>query len=94
MLVFHDETEIEDFEYNEDTDTYYFRCPCGDEFAITEVSGRRLPSPPPPPTVIPHELHGVHTGEKPFSCNICSERFTKVVQLNKHKRVGEKSESK
>uniref|UniRef100_A0A3Q3X2P0 DPH-type MB domain-containing protein n=1 Tax=Mola mola TaxID=94237 RepID=A0A3Q3X2P0_MOLML len=41
MLVFHDEIEIDDLEYNEDTDTDYFRCPCGDEFAITEVNGRR-----------------------------------------------------
>ncbi|XP_069020076.1 diphthamide biosynthesis protein 3 [Embiotoca jacksoni] len=35
MSVFHDEVEIEDFEYDEDTETYYFPCPCGDRFAIT-----------------------------------------------------------
>lgn len=38
MSVFHDEIEIEDFEYDEDTETYYFPCPCGDKFAITKVS--------------------------------------------------------
>ncbi|XP_034405241.1 DPH3 homolog [Cyclopterus lumpus] len=36
MSVFHDEVEIEDFEYDEDSDTYYFPCPCGDKFAITK----------------------------------------------------------
>ncbi|XP_055082634.1 DPH3 homolog [Periophthalmus magnuspinnatus] len=30
MSVFHDEVEIEDFEFDEDTETYYFPCPCGD----------------------------------------------------------------
>nr|XP_033471822.1 DPH3 homolog [Epinephelus lanceolatus] len=36
MSVFHDEIEIEDFEYDDETDTYYFPCPCGDKFAITK----------------------------------------------------------
>ncbi|XP_061539839.1 DPH3 homolog [Phycodurus eques] len=36
MSVFHDEVEIEDFEYDEDTEIYYFPCPCGDKFAITK----------------------------------------------------------
>lgn len=36
MSVFHDEVEIEDFEYDEDTETYHFPCPCGDRFAITK----------------------------------------------------------
>ncbi|XP_071335623.1 diphthamide biosynthesis protein 3 isoform X2 [Trachinotus anak] len=36
MSVFHDEVEIEDFEYDDDTETYYFPCPCGDRFAITK----------------------------------------------------------
>ena len=35
MSVFHDEVEIEDFEYDEDTETYFYPCPCGDKFAIT-----------------------------------------------------------
>ncbi|KTF72866.1 hypothetical protein cypCar_00037000 [Cyprinus carpio] len=37
MTVFHDEVEIEDFEYDEETETYYFPCPCGDRFAITKA---------------------------------------------------------
>ncbi|XP_008292551.1 diphthamide biosynthesis protein 3 isoform X3 [Stegastes partitus] len=36
MSVFHDEVEIEDFEYDEDAETFYFPCPCGDRFAITK----------------------------------------------------------
>uniref|UniRef100_A0A8C8EXV4 Diphthamide biosynthesis protein 3 n=1 Tax=Oncorhynchus tshawytscha TaxID=74940 RepID=A0A8C8EXV4_ONCTS len=36
MSVYHDEVEIEDFEYDEDEETYYFPCPCGDRFAITK----------------------------------------------------------
>ncbi|MCJ8729816.1 hypothetical protein PDJAM_G00111350 [Pangasius djambal] len=36
MSIFHDEVEIEDFEYDEETETYYFPCPCGDRFAITK----------------------------------------------------------
>jgi len=35
MAVYHDEVEIEDFEYDEEEETYYFPCPCGDRFAIT-----------------------------------------------------------
>ncbi|TRY62438.1 hypothetical protein DNTS_032244 [Danionella cerebrum] len=37
MSVFHDEIEIEDFEYDDETETYYFPCPCGDRFAITKA---------------------------------------------------------
>ena len=37
MTVFHDEIEIEDMEYDEDTETYYYPCPCGDRFEITKV---------------------------------------------------------
>ncbi|KAG9339423.1 hypothetical protein JZ751_023560, partial [Albula glossodonta] len=36
MSIFHDEVEIEDFEYDEETETYYFPCPCGDKFEITK----------------------------------------------------------
>ncbi|XP_023230624.1 diphthamide biosynthesis protein 3 [Centruroides vittatus] len=36
MSVFHDEVEIEDFEYDELTETYYYPCPCGDKFEITK----------------------------------------------------------
>ena len=31
---FHDEVEIEDFEYDEETELYYYPCPCGDRFEI------------------------------------------------------------
>jgi len=37
MSVFHDEVEIEDFEYDPETETYYYPCPCGDQFEITRV---------------------------------------------------------
>lgn len=37
MSIFHDEVEIEDFEYDEESDTYYYPCPCGDQFEITRV---------------------------------------------------------
>jgi len=36
MAVYHDEVEIEDFEYDEEEETYYYPCPCGDRFAITK----------------------------------------------------------
>ncbi|XP_065808231.1 DPH3 homolog [Labrus bergylta] len=36
MSVFHDEVEIEDFEFDEETETFYFPCPCGDKFAISK----------------------------------------------------------
>lgn len=37
MVVYHDEVEIEDFEYDEDEEMYYFPCPCGDRFEISKV---------------------------------------------------------
>ena len=37
MAAFHDEIEIEDMEYDEETETYYYPCPCGDRFQITKV---------------------------------------------------------
>ncbi|CAI7996092.1 DPH3 homolog [Geodia barretti] len=36
MSVFHDEVEIEDFEFDDETRTYYYPCPCGDLFQITK----------------------------------------------------------
>ena len=37
MSVFHDEIEIEDMEYDDETETYHYPCPCGDRFEITKV---------------------------------------------------------
>lgn len=34
MSVFHDEVEIEDFEFDEEKDVYHYPCPCGDRFEI------------------------------------------------------------
>ncbi|KAI1292626.1 DPH3 -like protein [Halotydeus destructor] len=34
--VFHDEVEIEDFVYDEETETFTYPCPCGDLFTITK----------------------------------------------------------
>lgn len=36
MSVYHDEIEIEDFDYDPETDSYYYPCPCGDRFQITK----------------------------------------------------------
>lgn len=35
MTSFYDEIEIEDMEYNEEEEIYYFPCPCGDKFQIS-----------------------------------------------------------
>eukprot|EP00127_Corallochytrium_limacisporum_P004396 Clim_evm4s161 gene=Clim_evmTU4s161 len=35
MSVFHDEVEIEDFEFDEELQTFFYPCPCGDKFQIT-----------------------------------------------------------
>ena len=35
MTTFHDEVEIEDFEYDEEREIYTYPCPCGDRFEIT-----------------------------------------------------------
>ena len=37
MTVFHDEIEIEDFEYDEELELYHYPCPCGDRFEISKV---------------------------------------------------------
>ncbi|XP_003740302.1 DPH3 homolog [Galendromus occidentalis] len=37
MSVYHDEVEIEDFEYDEESESYFFPCPCGDRFVITKL---------------------------------------------------------
>lgn len=38
MSIYHDEVEIQDFEYDPETKTYYYPCPCGDRFQITRVN--------------------------------------------------------
>uniref|UniRef100_A0A3B5LWM7 DPH-type MB domain-containing protein n=1 Tax=Xiphophorus couchianus TaxID=32473 RepID=A0A3B5LWM7_9TELE len=51
MSVFHDEVEIEDFEFDEETEAYYFPCPCGDRFCITKelfMSGETVEAPSEP----------------------------------------------
>jgi CSL zinc finger len=37
MSVYYDEIEIEDFEYDDELDVYFYPCPCGDRFEITKV---------------------------------------------------------
>lgn len=34
-MSFYDEIEIEDMEYIEELQTFYYPCPCGDKFEIT-----------------------------------------------------------
>lgn len=36
MSVYHDEIEIEDFEYDEELEIYHYPCPCGDRFEIAK----------------------------------------------------------
>ncbi|VDO92882.1 unnamed protein product [Soboliphyme baturini] len=36
MATFYDEVEIEDFEYDEEEEAYFYPCPCGDRFVITK----------------------------------------------------------
>ena len=42
MSVFHDEIEIEDFEYDPELETYFYPCPCGDQFQITKVRSHSM----------------------------------------------------
>uniref|UniRef100_A0A2M4C4Y3 Diphthamide biosynthesis protein 3 n=1 Tax=Anopheles marajoara TaxID=58244 RepID=A0A2M4C4Y3_9DIPT len=35
MSVYHDEIEIEDFEYDEEDEMYYYPWPCGDRFQVS-----------------------------------------------------------
>ncbi|KRY57570.1 Pyruvate dehydrogenase E1 component subunit beta, mitochondrial [Trichinella britovi] len=37
MAVYHDEVEIEDFEYDSEAEVYYYPCPCGDRFEISKL---------------------------------------------------------
>ncbi|KAI6207055.1 hypothetical protein M3Y94_00985900 [Aphelenchoides besseyi] len=35
MATFHDEVEIEDFEFDDEKQLYHYPCPCGDRFEIS-----------------------------------------------------------
>lgn len=35
MASFYDEIELEDFEYEQTSETYFYPCPCGDRFQIS-----------------------------------------------------------
>ena len=37
MSIYHDEVEIEDMEYDDESELYYYPCPCGDKFQISKV---------------------------------------------------------
>jgi len=41
MSIYHDEVEIEDMEYDEESELYYYPCPCGDKFQISKVEMNR-----------------------------------------------------
>lgn len=41
MSIYHDEIEIEDFEFDDEEEMYYYPCPCGDRFEISKVSAFR-----------------------------------------------------
>ncbi|KAI8586259.1 hypothetical protein BDZ88DRAFT_509910 [Geranomyces variabilis] len=36
MTFLYNEVGIEDMDYDKETKTYYYPCPCGDKFEITE----------------------------------------------------------
>lgn len=38
MATFYDEIELEDFEFDNESDVYSYPCPCGDKFIISLVS--------------------------------------------------------
>jgi hypothetical protein len=37
MSAIYDDVEIEDMDFDEEKQTYYYPCPCGDKFFITLV---------------------------------------------------------
>ncbi|XP_047375847.1 DPH3 homolog isoform X2 [Sciurus carolinensis] len=48
MVVFHDKVEIEDFQYDKDSKTYFYPCPCEDNFSTTKdqfMCGETVPAP-------------------------------------------------
>ena len=45
MSTYHDEVEIEDMEYDEESETYFYPCPCGDKFQISKVNTLKIFNP-------------------------------------------------
>uniref|UniRef100_A0A8C6G6K1 DPH-type MB domain-containing protein n=1 Tax=Mus spicilegus TaxID=10103 RepID=A0A8C6G6K1_MUSSI len=47
MAVFHDEVKIKDFQYDEDLETYFCPCPCGDRIYDKDqfMCGEIVPAP-------------------------------------------------
>ncbi|XP_024610042.1 DPH3 homolog [Neophocaena asiaeorientalis asiaeorientalis] len=48
MAMFHDEGETEDFQHDEDSEKYFYPCPCGSNFCITKdqfTCGETVPAP-------------------------------------------------
>jgi diphthamide biosynthesis protein 3 len=39
MAAVYDDIEIEDMDFDEEKQTYFYPCPCGDKFFITVVRG-------------------------------------------------------
>ena len=39
----YDEVEIEDMDFDPETQTFYYPCPCGDKFKITLVYNDAIP---------------------------------------------------
>ncbi|XP_052034737.1 diphthamide biosynthesis protein 3-like [Apodemus sylvaticus] len=47
MAVSHNEVEIENFQYDKDSETYFYPCPCGDNVSIAKdqlVCGETVPA--------------------------------------------------
>ncbi|XP_068838364.1 diphthamide biosynthesis protein 3-like [Capricornis sumatraensis] len=49
MAVFHDKVKIEDFQYDKDSGTCFYSCPCGGNFCIIKedqfTCGETVPAP-------------------------------------------------
>lgn len=67
--VFHDEVEIEDFVYDEETETFTYPCPCGDLFSISKVSTCFSPL---VFTIDCHQQEQLESGEDVARCPSCS----------------------
>lgn len=56
MSIYHDEIEIEDFEFDDEEEMYYYPCPCGDRFEISKVSA--------PQRTVRNEIRSFGEGKK------------------------------